>query len=221
MKLFERLKSDSSGEWRCYTEHPFVKGMGDGTLPKECFRHYLVQDYLFLIQFARAYALAVYKAPTLEFMRGSHDGLKAILDVEMQLHVKLCSNWGLSAKDLEDTPEARATIAYTRFVLDSGHAGDLLDLFTALAPCMIGYAEIGLKLSSVIASSHPANPYGTWIDEYASANYQKEAIKTGALLDHLALTMFTEARYPKLLMLFRKATLLETDFWQMGMQLSG
>ena len=65
MRFFERLKAAASAEWRVYTEHPFTNAMADGLLVEAAFRHYLVQDYLFLIEFARAYALAVYKAPKL------------------------------------------------------------------------------------------------------------------------------------------------------------
>jgi len=60
MRFFERLKTEASAEWRAYTEHPFTNGLADGSLAEAAFRHYLVQDYLFLTEFARAYALSVY-----------------------------------------------------------------------------------------------------------------------------------------------------------------
>src|ERR671911_2634101 len=114
MSFFERLKAAASAEWRAYTEHPFTNRMADGSLTEAAFRHYLVQDYLFLIEFARAYALAVYKAPKLADMREAAAGLSAILDVEMNLHVKLCGTWGLSPDDLEQAEPAAAMLAYTR-----------------------------------------------------------------------------------------------------------
>ncbi len=126
MSFFERLKTAASAEWRAYTEHPFTDAMADGSLPEAAFRHYLVQDYLFLIEFARAYALAIYKSPDLADMRESAAGLSAILDVEMDLHVKLCAGWGLSPDDLEHAPPASEMLAYTRYVLDAGMRGDLL-----------------------------------------------------------------------------------------------
>ena len=132
MSFFERLKTEASVEWRAYTEHPFTNGLADGSLPEAAFRHYLVQDYLFLIEFARAYALAVYKSPRLADMREAAAGLSAILDVEMNLHVKLCADWGLSPTDLEQTPPAAEMLAYTRYVLDAGMRGDLLALKVAL-----------------------------------------------------------------------------------------
>ena len=91
MSFLERLKAEASAEWRAYTEHPFTNGMADGSLAEAAFRHYLVQDYLFLIEFARAYALSVHKSPKLADMREAAAGLSAILDVEMDLHVKLCA----------------------------------------------------------------------------------------------------------------------------------
>ena len=130
---------------RDYTRHAFVEDTRQlGTLPLEAFKHYLVQDYLFLIQFARAYALGVYKSPSLADMRHSLEGVKAILDVELDLHIELCGRWGMDrARKSRQAPEDTPTMAYTRFVLDAGMSGDLLDLQAALAPCVIGYAEIG------------------------------------------------------------------------------
>ena len=148
MSFFERLKTAASAEWRAYTEHPFTNAMADGSLAEAAFRHYLVQDYLFLIEFARAYALAVYKSPDLADMREAAAGLSAILDVEMDLHVKLCAGWGLSPGDLEKAPPAVEMLAYTRYVLDAGMRGDLLSLKVALAPCVIGYAEIATRLAA-------------------------------------------------------------------------
>src|SRR5947209_5083271 len=148
MIFFERLKTASPAEWRTYTEHPFTNALADGSLSEAAFRHYLVQDYLFLIEFARAYALSVYKSPKLVDMREAAGGLSAILDVEMNMHVKLCAGWGLSAEELEQSAPAVEMLAYTRYVLDAGMRGDLLALKVALAPCVIGYAEIATRLAA-------------------------------------------------------------------------
>ena len=213
--LFERLKADCAEDWHEYTHHTFVEQMGNGSLPQPAFRDYLIQDYLFLIQFARAYALAIYKGRSLVEMHGALGGLKAILETEMDLHVRLCARWGLSQTDLEAAPEKTQTIAYTRFVLDAGMAGDLLDLYVALAPCMIGYGETGARLAGVAGAKD--GPYGEWINEYASDGYQNLTRETIANLDTLGGDMLTEARYPHLARLFAAATRLEADFWQMGL----
>jgi thiaminase/transcriptional activator TenA len=195
--------------------------MADGTLAAAAFRHYLVQDYLFLIEFARAYALAVYKSPQLADMREAAAGLSAILDVEMNLHVKLCADWGLSPDDLERAPPAAEMLAYTRYVLDTGMRGDLLALKVALAPCVIGYAEIATRLSALPGARAAANPYRVWIDEYAGAPYQQVAAQARAHLDRLAERYVTPAREAELVAIFKEATRLEADFWEMGWRAAG
>ncbi len=216
MKLFERLKADAAPQWTEYVDHAFVEQLGTGKLPLPAFKHYLVQDYLFLIQFARAYALGIYKSPSVADMRQSLEGVKAILDIELDLHLELCGSWWMSRKDIESAPEDTPTMAYTRFVLDAGMAGDLLDLQAALAPCIIGYAEIGAKLQEAGAATED-NPYTRWINEYGSEVYQDLAKGFGEWMDQTADIYLTEARYPRVSSLFEKASRLEADFWQMGL----
>src|SRR5213083_828070 len=110
-------------------------------------------------EFVRAYALSVYKSPKLADMREAAAGLSAILDIEMNLHVKLCAGWGLSPSDLEQTPPTVEMLAYTRYVLDAGMRGDLLALKVALAPCVIGYAEIATRLVAREDASVATNRY--------------------------------------------------------------
>jgi thiaminase (transcriptional activator TenA) len=216
MSFFERPKAEASTEWRAFTEHPFTSGMADGSLPEVAFRHYLVQDYLFLIEFARAYALSVYKCPTLDDMREGAAGLWAILDVEMDLHLKLCAGWGLSPGTLEQAPPAAEMLANTCYVLDAGMRGDLLALKVALAPCVIGYAEIATRLAARPDACAATNPYRVWIAEYAGAPYREVAARARAHLDRLADLYATPDREAELVAIFKEAARLETDFWQMA-----
>lgn len=213
--LFARLKADAAEDWQRYTGHEFVRRMGDGSLPVAAFRFYLVQDFLFLVQFARANALGVYKAPTMADMRRMQASLSAILDVEIGLHIRLCEGWGISEAEMQATEEHPANIAYTRFVLDSGLRGDLLDLTVALSPCVVGYAEIGRALGAMPPAAD--HPYQQWIAEYSGAAYQGVAAEAVAHIGRLGSMFLTEARYPRLLETFRRATRLEADFWQMGL----
>ena len=212
--LFQTLRRDSKS-WRDYIDHPFVKGIGDGSLPSAAFKEYLVQDYLFLIQFARAYALAAYKSDTLADIRQAASGLSAIADVEMRLHVAFCSDWGLTEADMEAAPERQETMAYTRYVLEAGLAGDLLDLHVALSPCILGYGEIGLALKP---GSPPDNPYQPWIDMYAGEEYQEAARAEADQLDRLMDRRGGPGRLSALRKTFEQATALEAAFWEMGWQ---
>jgi len=212
VSLFHEMKTACADDWRRYTHHPFVEALGAGTLPEAAFRRYLVQDYLFLIQFARANALAVYKSRRLRDMRAAQGALSAILDVELDLHIRVSARWGLSPGDMEAAGEAPATVAYTRFVLDCGMVGDLLDLRVALSPCVVGYGEIGARLLRLDPAAD--HPYRDWIAEYGGAAYQAVARAAGAELDALAERAATPARRSELEAVFAKATRLEADFWQ-------
>ena len=110
----------------------------------------------------------------------------------MNLHVKLCAGWGLSPHDLERAPPAIEMLAYTRYVLDTGMRGDLLALQVALAPCVIGYAEIAARLAARPEAHAETNPYRGWIAEYAGAPYQAVAGKARAHLERLAESLFAD-----------------------------
>ena len=215
--LFDRLKESCAKDWQRYTEHEFVRQLGTGTLPEAAFCHYLIQDYLFLIQFARAYALAVYKSDTLGDMRQAAGGMSAILDIEMGLHVEFCRGWGLSEDGMTAAAEDAACMAYTRYVLERGMAGDLLDLHAALSPCIVGYAEIGSALSASPEDTLRDNPYAAWIEMYAGNEYQEVAEAEKVFLDDLMSRRGGDGRFDSLADTFRKATRLEADFWQMGL----
>jgi len=214
---FSDLTDACQDDWRAYIEHPFVRELGNGTLGEGAFRHYLQQDYLFLIHFARAYALAAFKSRTLADLRQAHEGLKAILDVELDLHIGYCRDWGISEENLATLPEARATLAYTRYVLDTGQRGDLLDLHVALAPCLVGYGVIAnwLNAQSFTVRGN-ANPYDAWIAMYESDDFQAAMNDELAWLD-ARLAEVTPRRFNELVEVFRDATRLEIDFWQMGL----
>jgi thiaminase (transcriptional activator TenA) len=215
--LFDRLKAACPAAWQAYTAHEFVRLLGSGTLPEAAFRHYLAQDYLFLIHYARALGLAIYKADRLEDVRSALVILKAIVEVEMGLHVSYCARWGLDEAAMAAVPEDDATLAYTRFVLERGSAGDLLDLHVAMAPCVVGYAEIGQALAADPATKTNGNPYRDWIEMYAGAEYGEVAAQAVRQLDVLYARRAGPGRLPELERDFAAATRLEASFWQMGL----
>ncbi len=220
-QLYPQLRDSRADLWHSYVAHSFVSQLADGSLPEACFRHYLGQDYLFLIQFARAYALAAYKADTLADIRAAAGGMSAIIDTEIRLHVDYCAGWGLNEDDMEALPEASATMAYTRYVLEKGLQGDLLDLYVALAPCVIGYGEIGARLAGDDDTKHEGNPYASWIAMYAGDEYQEVARAHAEALDRLWQERAGRRRLHQLIATFAQATQLEVDFWQMGLNAPG
>ncbi len=217
-KAFTLMRDAAQGPWRDYTRHAFVEGLKDGTLPRDAFLHYLRQDYVFLTHFSRAWALAVVKAQTHEEMQVAAATVNGLMHEEMMLHVGVCEAEGISREDLMATPERPENLAYTRFVLESGYSGDYLNLLAALLPCVIGYAEIGARLTQEATSE----TYRPWIDTYAGDQYQSYCHDIGALMDralvrrlgpdYAALPIWSD-----LCETFEMATQLEVKFWQMGL----
>lgn len=215
--LFDRLVTAAGPTWHSYTRHEFVLRLAAGDLPEAAFRRYLIQDYLFLLHFSRAWGLAIYKSDTLAEMRRAQSLVAATLDVEIGLHVEYCRGWGIDVAAMESAPEAMETIAYTRFVLDRGLAGDRLDLEVALAPCIVGYAEIVAERMADPRTKLAGNPYKSWLDMYAGGEYQALAGEAKAALDEQFARRGSEGRLPSLAAAFTAATRLEADFWQMGL----
>lgn len=203
--------------WQAYTHHAFVEGLATGALPRARFLYYLRQDYLFLIHFARAWALAAAKGETLAEIRAASATVQALAHVEMPLHVQICAREGIDAATLEATEEAPATLAYTRYVLEAGYSGDFLDLMAALAPCVLGYGEIGARLAG------RGGAYAGWIETYGGAAYQALCRDVGALIDGALLHRLGPdwaglPRFARLTQRFATATRLEVGFWQMGLE---
>ena len=214
--LYRRLRSACADDWAAYTWHPFCRRLSDGSLPLPAFRRYLIQDYLFLIHFARAKALAVFKAESIEAMRDKTAAIAAILS-ETLMHLQYCEGWGIPEAEVRGTPESAETVSYTRYVIDRGLAGDILDLEVALAPCTVGYGEVALRMLADPRRQRLDNAYQSWIDTYAAPGYQAMARAAAARIDALGESHGGQARFSMLSATFAEAARLEARFWQQGL----
>ncbi|MEP4195285.1 MAG: thiaminase II [Aliishimia sp.] len=217
---FARWRAGCPAEWRDYTHHAFVEGLADGSLPRASFLHYLVQDYVFLVHFARAWSFAVVKAETLDEMKVCAGTVDALVNHEMALHVKTCAAQGIDEDALFRATEEFENLAYTRYVMDCGLQGDFLDLMAALAPCCFGYGEIGKRLA---ASKSADAQYQDWIDTYADDGYQSVMSGVGQMIDaaiarRLGPDPESTPRWTRLQDRFTTATRLEVGFWDMGLR---
>ncbi|WP_187394023.1 TenA family protein [Oceaniovalibus sp. ACAM 378] len=217
-KTFALWRAGAGGAWRDFTHHAFVEGLGDGSLPRAAFLHYLIQDYVFLVHFSRAWSLAVVKSETLEEMKICAATVDALVNHEMPLHVKTCAAEGIDEAALFAAQESVENLAYTRYVLDAGLQGDFLDLMAALIPCVMGYGEIGLRLARSKARD---TPYAEWIATYADPDYQAVCANAGAMIDNAVARRIGDlSQAPRSATLqnrFNMATKLEAGFWKMGL----
>jgi thiaminase/transcriptional activator TenA len=214
MRFSNRLRDKAAPIWEQEHQHPFVAGIGDGTLPIAIFQYYMRQDYLFLIDYSKVFALAVARAHDLAVMGKFSALLHATLQTEMDLHRAYAREFGLSTKELEETPMAPTTYAYTRHLLYTAETGSFPDLVAALLPCMWGYAEIGTYLAQQ-KKCPPESLYQKWIAIYASAEFVALAEWLRELLDTLAIDL-PETALQRLETLFLLSSRYEYMFWEMS-----
>jgi thiaminase/transcriptional activator TenA len=169
MPFTDQLRQAADPIWAAQHEHPFIRGIGDGSLEPARFRHYVRQDYLFLIDYARLLALGCARAPRLDEMTRFARLADSVLGSEMELHRSYAAAWGISAAALECERPTATTSAYTNFLLRVAALGNYGELVAALLPCMWGYHELATRLAE---RSRPSNElYARWIDEYASTAF--------------------------------------------------
>jgi thiaminase/transcriptional activator TenA len=148
-------------------------------------------------------------------MRAMAATMGHVLD-EMPLHVSFCAEWGLSEADMQREPESLELLAYSRFLIDRGATGDILDLLVALSACVVGYGEVGAMLLADPETVTQGNPYVRWIEAYAGDAYAASAIAAMDRLELVWKARGSENRYPALLKDFRTAARLESAFWRAG-----
>ena len=200
--------------WRAVHDHPFVRGIGDGTLPVERFRYYIEQDYVFLLEYGRVLALAVAKGAALPSMARFAELLHATLNVEMALHRGYAGRFGIAEDALARVVAAPTTYAYTRHLLATAYAGSIAEIAAATLPCQWGYAEIGRVLA---ARGEPAGAplYAEWIRMYAGAEYRDLAAGLRAHFDALAADE-SDAGRARLAEIFHLSARYEWAFWEMS-----
>ncbi|RYC65826.1 hypothetical protein CHU98_g386 [Xylaria longipes] len=169
-------RPDVAPVWHRFVNHPFVLALGNGELPLESFKKYLIQDYLYLVHFARANALASYKAKNMQDIAAGAKMFQHI-HTEMKLHIDYCKSFGIEKEEIEATEEHQACTAYTRYVLDIGQSEDWLGLQISLAPCLLGYGAIAKQLHADPRTKTEGNTYWPWILNYVADDYV-QAVQT-------------------------------------------
>ena len=195
-------------------EHPFVRGIADGTLDLERFKFWIGQDYLFLVDYARLLALAIVRAPDLPAMRHFADLAQSTLNVEMEFHRSYAAEFGITEQELEKEEKAPTTRGYTDFLLRVASTGDFPELIAGLLPCIWGFSELGQRL----ARSRPVDErYARWIDMYSSVEFAEQAAWCRQLVDQAAAGLPQDA-LRRMEQAFLTSSRYEYQFWEMAWQ---
>jgi thiaminase/transcriptional activator TenA len=207
--LSARLRECVVDVWEAQHRHPFVTGIGDGTLPVERFKIWLRQDWLFLIEYARMLALGAARAPDLPTMSRFAGLTRAILEDEMSLHRSYAAEFGISESELDGEQMLPTTQGYTDFLVRTASQGDFAELVAALLPCMWGYSEVGMRLAERCPPGEPR--YAAWVDMYASDEFAELAAWCRELTDRLE-----GADHGQMERAFATSSRYELAFWEMA-----
>lgn len=201
--------------WSDYLKHPFVRGIGDGSLDKEKFRFYLKQDYLYLVEYAKVFAIGIAKADDEEVMRFFSDAVHAIFTSEMNIHRAYMQRFGVTAKEIADTMPSLANRSYTSYMLRVAYEGSIAEILASVLSCALSYEYIAKAIVSEYpqASLHPF--YGEWVSGYAGEDYQRNNQRLVEFFE-IATKDFSEKQLLRCEDIFVTCSLYEATFWEMA-----
>ena len=212
-----RLHDAAAPIWEACLKHPFVTGIGDGTLAVEKFRYFMLQDYLYLFDYARVFALGVVKARDPRLMRTFAANVDAILGGEMEIHRTYMARLGITEEQVFAVKPALDNLSYTNYMLSVASTGGPAEIVASILACSWSYAEIGQALAGIPgAAEHPF--YGEWIRGYASDSYAATNQSLIELMDELAAGASGE-QLARLTEIFVNCSRYELGFWDMSWEM--
>ena len=199
--------------------HPFITGIGDGSLPVDRFKYYVIQDYVYLIDYSRALAIASARAIDLQDMSWFAGLLDETLNQEMALHRSYCQEFGINLQELESVEPASTTKSYTNFLLKTAYQGSFGELVASLLPCQWGYWEIGDHLlKRGLPASAPL--YAEWIKMYTSEEFTELAHQIREMANRIG-DDAGFAEQAAMRQAYTNSVQLEHRFWDMAYGLEG
>ncbi|ELZ03467.1 thiaminase II [Natrialba asiatica] len=211
MAFSDHLLDAGADVWSAQKAHPFVTELAAGTLEEDAFRHWVKQDYRYLLDYARLFSIAGTKArdeATMTHLLGvAHD----VLEHELDLHREFAADYGISGTELESVEKAPTCVAYTNFLLRTAHEGTIAEIAGALYPCMQGYLDVAEHMAELATEEHRYTPF---IDMYTGEEFREATAWCREFVDRCG------ERYPGEHEAIREAFLtsakLEYRFWEMA-----
>ena len=215
MSTVERLLKATEDIWAGYHEHPFVQGIKNGTLDQEKFRSYIIQDYWYLMDYTKVFAVGVAKSKSVETMKMFAKYIQAILDGEVNVHNGYMGVFGITQEELDRTPIAQDNRSYTSYMLSVAYKGGEAEVLTAIFSCAYSYEVIARRMveENSAAPDHPF--YGRWVRGYITDRYTGNNVQLMEMLERLTAD-YTEEQLQYLEEVFTACSRYEASFWDMA-----
>lgn len=211
MAYSDHLLEAGASIWAAQKEHPFVRELAEGTLEEDAFLHWVRQDYRYLLDYARVFAIAGTKADDETTMTHLLGVAHTILDYEMDLHREFAASFGIDREELERVRKAPTCVAYTNFLVRTAYEGSLAEISAAIYPCGQGYLDIAEHMAALADGEHRYTPF---IEKYTSEEFREAVAWMRSFVDECG------ERYPgerdAMTEAFMTSARLEHAFWEMA-----
>ena len=218
MKTAERLLDATAEIWEAYNKHPFVLGIQNGTLDREKFRYYIVQDYLYLEDYAKTFAVGVAKAKSLKIANLFAKYIN-VMNGELNVHDGYLSRLGVTQQEIDFTPRALDNLSYTSYMLRVAYEEGEAEILAAILSCAYSYEIIAKNMVKNNPDSVKDEFYGDWVKGYISESYAAENIVLLEEINRLT-ENYTEKQIQHLIDIFTSCSRYELAFWDMAWNMS-
>ncbi len=213
--LFEENKA----LWQKYLDHPFITGMEDGSLDIDAFKYYMIQDYHYLMDYTKVFAIGLTKAQTIDDIEYFADAIKGVSWEIDHVHKKYMMRIGITEDEIKKTAPSLTNLGYTSYMLAKASDGDMLNAYIAVLSCSWSYAYIGKIMLNRSPELIDNSIYGEWLAAYSSDEYQR---MNDALIDRVNQKCrgLSEVRQCELATIFKVCSEFELKFWDMAYQMN-
>lgn len=173
MTCVEYMLEASKNIWRSYNEHPFVKGIETGTLDKEKFRYYIIQDFFYLEDYVKSFAVGIAKAKSVETTNIFTKYVTLLTGSEMNIHKGYMGEFGVNEEELGNTQREIDNLSYTSYMLRIAYEESEIEILAAVLSCAYSYECIAKNMIKNNSDCINDDFYGKWIKGYASDEYSR------------------------------------------------
>lgn len=213
MSFMDEVLTANIPIWDECAATPFVNGVRTGSLPMENFKEYIIQDSIYLKNYARVYGKLIFHATALSDIQFYYSALSFVTDTESAVRLRYLKQFGLNDRDIESMEPLPENVQYIRFLLDTAEKGSEEDMLMAVLPCMLSYSYIFRKIAAI--SDTVSSKYYDLIQDYAEDAYYESCRGMCEFADRKCDTLPAEEK-DRLGCIFKQASLLELAFWRMA-----
>lgn len=214
----DQILAGSRKIWEDFHSHPFVRGIADGTLPKEKFEYFMIQDYLYLLEYAKVFSIGAAKATDPYVMKAFSLYVDQIMNGELKIHKAYMERLGISLDRANAAIMAQDNLSYTSYMLRIAYEAGPAEVCAAILPCAVSYEEIACEMVKRDPNCQNHEFYGEWIQGYADPGYHEANVALKELTDRAA-SDYNEAQIARLVEIGQRCSRYEGGFWDMSWDL--